>query len=141
MENSLWKNWRDMVWLSRPYRVFDKFYLVYFWILGLKYSYLERSMNEEKCPESGELRGRKDLSNDLQRVVIWIRIFGKMRNGAKYPKMGQIKIVEHSFWKIWRHVICLNRPFTSNLLQTVFHKFHLVHSWMLCFKYVIQEVE
>ena len=27
---------------------------------------------------------------------------------------------------------CLSRPITSNFLKAVFHKFHLVHSWILC---------
>ena len=50
-------------------------------------------MNEKKCPENGELMGRKDLSNNLQRVVIWIRIFGKMRNGTNIQKWAK--------WNLW----------------------------------------
>ena len=35
---------------------------------------------------------------------------------------------------IWKDTVCLSRlyPLPSNFLKTVFHKFHLVHSWILC---------
>ena len=40
--------------------------------------------------------------------------------------MDQVKIVEDSLYKIWWY----GDHITSDFLATVFHKFHLVHSWI-----------
>ena len=29
-------------------------------------------------------------------------------------------------------MVCMSRPYHFNFLKTVFHKFYLVHSWILC---------
>ena len=39
--------------------------------------------------------------------------------------MDQMKFVENSLSKIWRNI-------PSSFLKEIFHKFYLVHSWMLC---------
>ena len=48
--------------------------------------------------------------------------------------MGQ-SIQEWTKWNLWKSADHI----TSNLLKAVFHKFHLVHSWMLCPKYGLSE--
>ena len=54
--------------------------------------------------------------------------------GAKYSGIDQLKFMEDSLQKIWSDMVCLSRPdhITSKFLKAVFHKFHLVHSWILC---------
>ena len=37
-------------------------------------------------------------------------------------------------WEWWAP--CKTDYITSNFLKAIFHKFYLVHSWMLCLKYV-----
>ena len=46
-------------------------------------------------------------------------------HGAKYSRMDQVKFMKDSRWKIWIWI-------TSNFLKAVFHKFYLIHSWILC---------
>ena len=49
--------------------------------------------------------------------------------------MDQVKFVEDSLQKIWSDMVCLSDMvyhITSNFLKAVFHKFYMVHSWILC---------
>ena len=43
----------------------------------------------------------------------------KILNGTKYSRMDEVKFVEDSL-------------FPSSFLKDVFHKFYLVHSWIIC---------
>ena len=45
--------------------------------------------------------------------------------GAEYSRISQVKFVQDSLQKIWGDI-------TSDFLKAVFHKFYLVHSWILC---------
>ena len=52
-------------------------------------------------------------------------IFFKVLNGTNYSRMHQVKFVEDSLEGV---LSALSRPYSSNFLKAVFHKFYLVHS-------------
>ena len=53
-------------------------------------------------------------------------------SGAKYSRMDQVKFVKYSLWKIWRNLVYLSKPYHFKFLKALFHRFYLVHSWILC---------
>ena len=57
-------------------------------------------------------------------------IFVPITNGTRYSRIDQEKLVENSLYKIWKDMVCLSTPYTSNVLKGVFHKFYLAHSWI-----------
>ena len=66
----------------------------------------------------------REISNQIE--LLWIY-------GTKYSKMDQVKFMEDRLYKIWRDMVYLSRPCISSIfLKAVFHKFDLVHSWILC---------
>ena len=40
--------------------------------------------------------------------------------------------MEDSLWKICRDIVCLTRSYPFKFFKAVFHKFYLIHSWILC---------
>ena len=54
-----------------------------------------------------------------------------MLYGTKYSRMEQVKFAEDSLWKVWRDMDCLSSPYPFKFLKAVWHKFYLVHSWIL----------
>ena len=48
-------------------------------------------------------------------------------------RMDQMKFVEDSLQRFWSDMVSLS---TSNFLKAVFHKFYLVHSWILTLSYM-----
>ena len=49
--------------------------------------------------------------------------------GTKYSRMYRVKLVEDSLWKL---LIWFADHITSYFLKAIFHRFYLVHSWILC---------
>ena len=56
----------------------------------------------------------------------------KQLNGTNYSRVDKIIICGKQPLKIWRDMVCLSRPYPFKFFKTVFHKFYLVHSWILC---------
>ena len=55
----------------------------------------------------------------LQKIMQFNSVIDSEAYGTKYSRMDQLKFVEDNPYKIWRDM-------------AVFHKFYLVHSWILC---------
>ena len=56
--------------------------------------------------------------------------FVPIRNGTRYSRMNQEKLVEDSFYKIRKDMVCLSAPYYVKFLKGVFHKFYLAYSWI-----------
>ena len=56
--------------------------------------------------------------------------FVPIRNGTRYSRMNQEKLVEDSLYKIRKDMVCLSAPYYVKFLKGVFHKFYLAHSWI-----------
>ena len=70
-----------------------------------------------------ELRGRNSWRLVLHTIIknSQSRSGKKLRiNGSRYSRMDQVKFLENSFKK------------SPQVFKAVFHKFYLVHSWILC---------
>ena len=46
--------------------------------------------------------------------------------------MDQFKFLEESLQKIWSDMVCWGKTYHFKYFKDTFHKFHLVHSWILC---------
>ena len=80
------------------------------------------------------MQSRKNSFDSLSRTLLVHNILNILIRtyGIRYSRMEQVKFVDTAFKKfevIWFAEV---DHITSNFLKAVFHKFYLVHSWILC---------
>ena len=101
------ENFGYSYFLQLPSWIFKYFHTIFFCCLGQGISI---SLQKIFC-----------ITRKLE-TIKWDKLF----------KSGKIIICGKQPLKIWRDLVCLSRPYPFKFFKTVFHKFYLVHSWILC---------